>query len=335
MKNNTKYYFLLVVLIIAFFNIQAQTPDTTRVLIENNWIEKMNNKIAVDVSINNSYNTFQLENGTEKYNIYPNVPANIKFKVNYDFISLGIQFKTIGEEKELKGNSKSFEIKTALIFKHWFTDVSYNKVKGYYLENTDEYVANWEEGNPYIQFPNLHYQRISASAGYSLNPKFSFRSLTSQTERQLKSAGSFIPVVNFDYYIIDDKSSEINNEKSKSIEVSIGPGYAHTFVVKEKFYLSLGLSTSIGSRNTKSTTHLPEGNIENNQNNSIFRVNTKISIGYNGRKFYSGVYSNNYNEENKDASNINTRVFFQIFFGMRLDSPGYLKRFIAKVKSKI
>jgi hypothetical protein len=107
------------------------------------------------------------------------------------------------------------------------------------------------------------------SSGYIHNSKFSFRHLISQTERQLKSVGSFIPVLDIDYYVIDDKSSDINTQKSNNIELGIGPGYAYTFVFKEKLYFSVGGYTSFGYLKTKLKTRTDVGDIITNQDNFI------------------------------------------------------------------
>ena len=122
---------------------------------------------------------------------------------------------------------------------------------------------------------------MAISAGYLHNSKFSLRSLKSQTERQLKSVGSFIPVFNFRYYNIDDKTPNASTQKSDNIEASIGPGYAYTFVTKEKFYLSLGALATFGYLNTNLTTRQPTGNIVTKQDNFIFRWDAKTGIGYN------------------------------------------------------
>jgi hypothetical protein len=242
-------------------------------------------------------------------------------------------------DEDLKGKTKSFGIGTSLIFKHWLFDIKYSKIRGYYLENSDDFIMQLE-GEPYIQFPDLNYKGINFSSAYSTNSKFSMRSLTSQTERQLKSAGSFLPSFNFRYYNIDDKSTAAAaTQKSNNIEASIGPGYVYTFVAKEKFYLSLGGLASFGYLNTKLTTRLPNENAVSNQDNFIFRWDGKTGIGFNGSRFYTGLYANisgtKYKQENTTAVNTETRVSYHLFLGIRIESPDYLNRFMNKMESKL
>lgn len=334
--------FVISVFLMRIIDIEAQTSEVLSIKIEDGWIEKMNNRVSADISFNNSYNIFELKTPTSKILLYPNTPNNLLLKINYEFISFGIQFAPDflpgNGDKSIKGNTKSFQLETTLIFKHWFADLSYSKVKGFYLENTSDFNSSWVNGDVYIQFPDLHYDGFSISSGYINNSKFSFRSLTSQTERQLKSAGSFIPVFNVDYYVIDDKSAGSNTQKSNNIEMSVGPGYAKTFVVKEQFYFSLGLFSSLGYLNTKLLTRTPEENMITNQDNFIFRWEGKTGIGYNNDKFYTGIYANvsgtKYKQEKTTAINFETRVFYHLFFGIRLIAPDYLERKMTKIKNR-
>ena len=342
-KNILRLFLIVTFTLVCGGEMNAQVTDTIHNKIEDGWIEKMGDKIALDVSFNNLYETFEVKNPDNKFTLYPNAPTNLKLTVNYRFISFGFQFAPDflpgNGDEDLKGKTKSFGIGTSLIFKHWLFDIKYSKIRGYYFENSDDFIMQLE-GEPYIQFPDLNYKGINFSSAYSTNSKFSMRSLTSQTERQLKSAGSFLPSFNFRYYNIDDKSTAAAaTQKSNNIEASIGPGYVYTFVAKEKFYLSLGGLASFGYLNTKLTTRLPNENAVSNQDNFIFRWDGKTGIGFNGSRFYTGLYANisgtKYKQENTTAVNTETRVSYHLFLGIRIESPDYLNRFMNKMESKL
>lgn len=337
------YLAIIIGLEIVGFNnpMIAQEKDSLSVVIENGYIELMKRKIAMDVSFNNSYETFEVRTAVNRIVLYPNNPTSIRFKFNHRFISFGFQFAPDfipgNGDEYIKGKTKSFALGTALTFKHWYFELSYSKVQGYYLKNTDDY-TNRKAGDPYIQFPDLHYYGFSLLSGYFHNPKFSFKSLTIQTERQLKSTGCFIPVLNVRYYVIDDKSSPINTQKSNNLEANLGPGYAYTFVIQKSIYFSLGLGVSLGYLNTKLTTRLSAEDIIVHQNNFIFRWDGKAGLGYNGNRFYSGLYTNisgsQYQQQNTTVMNFETRVFYHLFFGMRFNSPDALTRQMDKIEKK-
>jgi len=334
---------LLVVNILVLTQvIYAQSTDTLPQTPDNTWIEKMTDKMAIDLSLNNSFETFEVKTPTNRYAIAPNKETNLRLKLSYKFLSISAQvspgFIPGNGDQAAKGKTKSFQLGTALIFNHWFTDLSYEKVKGYYLENTKAYIP-WVEGDPYIQFPDLHYNGISISGGYSSNTNFSFRSLTSQTERQLKSAGSIIPVAHLRFYKLDDKSSGASTQKSNNFEFGAGPGYVYTFVVKQKLYLSLGLLSSLGYLNTTLTTRLPAGDITTKQNNFVFQWDAKVGIGYNDKSFYTGLYGTlsetEYGQENTAVRNFEKRIYYHVFVGFRLQAPEFLRQDVAKIESKI
>lgn len=311
----------------------GQTEDSSAGRSPDGWIEKINDKITVDMSFNNSYETFEVKTPVVRYLIYPNASTNWSFNANYRFLSLGIQLKPgflpgNGDE-ESKGKTKSYSLGTSFRGKHWMGDLSYSKIKGYYLKNTKE-VISWAAGDPYIQFPDQHYKGFSSSVAYSTNSRFSFRSITSQTERQLKNAGSFIPVFHFRYYKIDDLSSGSSTQKSTNTEAGLGLGYMYTVILHHYFYFSTGLESGLGYLNTLLTTRTATGNIDSRQDNYIIRWDNKTGIGYNGPKFYAGFFSNlsgsTYQQENTTAKNAETRFYYRLFLGVRLESPGGLKR---------
>lgn len=319
----------------------GQDSDSLPHIIEDGFIEKMGDKLALDLSFNNSFETFQV-NADNKIVLYPNATTNLRLNLNYRFISLHAQFAPDflpgnGDEAK-KGNTESFSLGTAMVFKHWFGNVSYSKVKGYYLENTSDY-QNLAPGDPFIQFPDLQYNGFVLNVGYYNNSRFSFRSLTSQTERQLKSAGSFTPVLHLRYYTTKDKADPDDTQSTRNFESIIGPGYTHTFVAREKYYFSLGLTASAGYMHTKLTTPLPSGNTVSHQNNFIFRWVAKTGIGYNGSKFYTGLYAaasgTQYKQQRTTVINFDTRLNYHLFLGIRIDAPDYINQKVDMIEEKI
>ncbi|MBS2212780.1 DUF4421 family protein [Carboxylicivirga mesophila] len=330
----------LVCLFAVGWPLCSQTSDTSRVIVEDGWIEKMSNKVSFELSFNNSYNILKVHTAANDIILYPNTPNHLRLKLNYEFISLGIQFAPDflpgNGDRDLKGDTRSLEIGTGLLFKHWFAELLYARIKGFYLKNTADYDIMWQEGQPYIQFPDLDYQSFVVRTGYLSNSRFSFKSLTTQTERQLKSVGSFMPVLSFNYLVVNDRSAQYNTQKSTNVETNIGPGYAYTFVVNEQFYMSLAGFTTFGYLNTKLLTRLPDGDVTTWQDNFIWRWDGRAGIGYNGDRFYAGLYTNvsgaRYKQEHTTVHNFDTRVFYHLFLGMRFEAPNFLEKSFRRIR---
>jgi len=322
-------YFLLMII-----PGKAQLADTARLIIEDGWIERMNNNISVKLSMNNEYEKFKVQTDANDIEISPNITTVSLLSLNYRFLLLSVGFAPDflpgNHDNATKGKTKANNIGLGLIFRHWVNYLKFTRVRGFYLENTSDY-RFWEEGDPYIQFPDLVYNGFSYSTGWRINPKASLKSLTMQTERQLRSAGSFIPMLNLRYYEIDDQSTPQPGgatQKSKNFDWSMGLGYFYTFVIREKFYASLSFTPNIGYIHTNLTTRYPGGDVKTHQNNLAFRWDAKGGLGYNGRDFFTGLYATitglSHKQENTTVVNQDTRVFIQVFVGLRLKSPRFL-----------
>lgn len=344
-----KGHFILAVAILicpAIAKSQKQSHDSLQVLTEDGWIQKTDKYASVKLSLSHDVEGFNIETSQDKFEIYPNTAVHLNAGFNYSILSFSLRYapRSFVDNDDIKerGETKSFRLGLDLVFRHWIQSLSYSSVKGYYLENTDEYVPNWSKGDPYIQFPDLHYISFSGNTGYSFNPKFSVKSLTSQTERQLKSAGSFLPVLHYRYYMIDDGNELVDpsstRQKSKNLEVVLSAGYNYTFVIKQKFYASLGLSQGIGIVYSKFRVESMAGYEKNEYVNTIARLDGRAAIGYNGPRFFTGLLLNLHvsTEEQKAESIIsqNVRAAYQLYVGYRFNAPKPLREALRYVISK-
>ena len=346
MKNHkNRTYLLIIALAIAICtgltsNVSAQLADTTRYIAEDGWIEKIKTNFGVKISLDNRYETFRVKTETNEIDLYPNISSVLQLGLSYRFIRLSIgyapKFLPGNADEDTKGKTNAIGFNLAMFTRHWFQEVGFSKVQGYYLFNTSDYI-NWNPGDPYIQFPDLHYQGFYGATGYSFNPRLSLKAMNLQTERQLKSTGGFIAVLNYRYYITDDQS-ELSpgraTQRSDNIEAGIGPGYVYTFVLKEQFYASLAFMPSFNYIYSKITLRSLDETFDSHQRNPAFRYEGRGSIGYNGHAFFGGFYIDyagmTYKQEGTTAINHHDRMFYQFFVGFRIKSPKGMNRFFDK-----
>jgi hypothetical protein len=329
-------------LLIASIACCAQDTTTMSTLIDsshipkNIWIEKMDKFVTAKFTQSTNEDGLSVFTNQNDILLTTNSKSTSKISANYSFVTLSFKFvpKFLpgNDDDNIKGSSKSGGFGVNLNFRHWQQALSYTRTQGYYLQNTSDYVPGWKEGDPYIQFPHLVYKSFEGATAYSFNSKFSVNALTSQSERQLKSAGSFIPVLLYKYYIVDDQSELRpggSKQKSNNLQMVLGAGYQHTFVVKHSFYFSLGVTPGIGFVHSGITTTTDSASQKTKQTNTIARFDARTGLGYNGNRFFSGLYMTAFSsageEQHTAVISGESGVMFQLFVGYRFNAPKFLR----------
>lgn len=137
------------------------------------------------------------------------------------------------------------------------------------MENTGEFLANWTEGiDPFLQLPDLKYQKWGMSTSYVLNPNFSFRNVLYQTEWQKKSAGSIVPTLFYSYDRISYTFEDISRAEKDIFPIRLSLAYYYTLVVKENWFIGASLSPSAGIRFSK--LKLTVNDLQTSENNVRF-----------------------------------------------------------------
>ena len=331
--------FVLFALIMVLSTLAANSQSDTLIQIKNvnNYILHYDSVISVRINANSEIDFFEIKGDGFYYDIRPNVSISNKISLNYRFISLAFGFtpKFIpgNNDNDMEGKTKAFSLGLQLHPNHWLQEFKYAKIKGFYLYNTADNNAGWTPGkDPYIQFPDLKVQFFRGSTGYKFNPNFSLSAISSLTERQIKSSGSFIPFLNYEYFIIDNKSkntAQQTSQRTNNFSLVASLGYMYTFVIGSKFYTSLGVFPGGGFQYTHLLTRMPDGNLENNYTDPVLRLAEKAAIGYNSKKFFTGAEISlsqaSHNQKNSSVQTKATRAYFQVFLGYRFNAPSFIK----------
>jgi len=324
-------------------SLQAQTADTLGKLIKNGSIEVMKEYISVKLALTNNVESFTVDDGIHSNEFVPNTSLATRFSFNYRVLSLSFslapKFIPGNDDDAIKGKTTNFGMSAGFTLSHWFTELAYNRTHGYYLENTSDYNPAWKPGDPYSQIPDLIVTSIEGATGYSFNTRFSPASLLTQTERQLKSAGSFIPLLSYKYYIVDDRSETGITQKSNNLQVLLGAGYHYNFVIKQKIYLYAGLTPSFGYIFTKLLTRFPTGYEHDHLKSPIFQLDGRVGAGYNGERFFGGGYitltASSYEEQGSAVTVGDGKSFYQLFIGYRFRAPSFMTKTYDDVNKKV
>jgi len=308
------------------------------------FIENLNQQVNIKLDVDSDYERFDQKGSNFEYDIRPNIALKSKLSFSYKFISFGItylpKFIPGNNDDEQKGKTKVFGIGLNLNLKHWIQDLKYSDVKGFYLYNSGDFNLNID--SKYLLLPDFNVKSFQGSTSYKFNPNFSLKAISTQTEIQLKSAGSFIPGIIYSYYSIDNKSDSYeqqSSQKSNSLEVLVTAGYYHNFVLNKNWFFAVGLSPSVGINYTDLLTRFPDENVNTSYSNGVFRVNGKSGLGYNSERFFGGAEISGYksfrNENNSTVTIATTGVAYQIFIGYRFRAPKFLKNITETVENKI
>lgn len=304
----------------------------------------MDNNIAIKVGLNNRYETFSQKTTGLDFSLYPNITTKLGVALDYRFISasfeLAPKFFPGNGDDETFGKTETFSLGFSTIFTHLAAAVRLTNVTGYYLQNTIDFNPTWVKGDPYLQLPEYETISFIANVGYSFNSKLSVRSLTTFTERQLKSAGSFIPAVNFEFFRMDPHRKPggkvFSNPRTENYELVLGPGYYYTYVYRENFFASIGGHFGVGLVHSKVSVQFVDSLNNTFQSNWAIRWDSKAAVGYNGRSFFTGLYVNMgdlYYQQNNDRGAIvqNLQAYYQFIVGVRLESPKWVKNQMKKL----
>jgi hypothetical protein len=297
--------------------------------------------IRTNLSSQTDAQTLQSKNG-ENLNLETNNSYKLFLSVDYKFIgfSYGFYPQFIGgnNDENEKGKSKLSEFNVRFFLGKWIQTVDYIKIRGYYVENTQDFLADWKPGiDPYIQFPDLKTVKYGMSTSYIFNPNFSLKSITSFTEWQKVSAGSFIPTMIYDYKRISLETAILNGEQSE-YDVSLGAGYFYNFIIHKRFYIAPNLTTAFGVKFINYKTE--ESGIQEKEQNNYFLTTLSggLKMGYNSDRILFGLslnFNSSFYNENKNELVSNEDSFGLLYFGYRFDAPNFISKPVNKISDKL
>ncbi|WP_163397924.1 DUF4421 family protein [Flavobacterium fluviatile] len=229
-----------------------------------------------------------LSSQTDSYFLNNKKGTNLDLETNNSYkLFLSIDYKFIGfsygfypnffggnNDEDLKGKSSFSDYNFRFFLGRWIQTAQFSKAKGYYVANMTDFLPDWEEGkDPYIQFPDFKTLQYEMSTSYLFNPKFSLKSITSFTEWQKKSSGSFIPSLIYSYNRITSKAENLNG-KQKEFDIRLATAYYYNFIIHKNFYVAPHLAPSIGVKflNDKSSS----SGVETVEKETYFTKNLRV-----------------------------------------------------------
>jgi len=335
----TKLCLILLIISPIYFGYAQKSKK-----VDSLYIESFADKFVVKLNVSTRTDTYTILNRTDgsKLSIAPNNNYRLFISLDYQFFGFSYGFSptifAANNEDDIKGESSFSDFKFRAALGQWIQGFQISTTKGYYVENTGDFLPNWKEGiDPYLQIPDFTSKIYGMSTSYVFNPNFSYRNLLYQTEWQKKSAGSFIPSL---FYSYDLFTYTLENEKIKDeiIPVRLALAYYYTFVVKENWFLGGNLSPALAVNFSKNT--ITNNNIQSISRSTEFSTSLEgsLQIGYASKKIiFGGGFKFDVNNYGVDELNtvLNDKTYGFIYFGYRFNTPGFIDRSYSKFADKV
>lgn len=257
----------------------------------------------------------------------PNTPMRLGFVGSYKDYRLGISFRLPSFYPE-RGETKSFGffINSQTSIFSWGVDFYFQQNKGYYLDNPELNIINWDSSLPKPFRSDIKSVNAGLATHMIFSKKFSLKAATVQSEKQLKNAGGIALDLALKYSGLWNDSTIIPHSQQQYydqfthfrnggfVTLAIAPGYAYTYLLKD-FYSTtlgyLGVGLQIQSYQIQSS------------RNWAFQLQPKIKfrqiIGYNAGNYFANLsftYETNYVKINDARFNSNF-INFSIGGGIR------------------
>tara|TARA_R110000787_G_scaffold60220_8_gene136583 strand:- start:30067 stop:31119 length:1053 start_codon:yes stop_codon:yes gene_type:complete len=339
----------LILPILVFSQNEEVSKDSISSL--NPYIEDHSNQLNVKLDISNNqlnYN-FPYDGVTASLKTNLNISYGFIFSYKYFSVRLGVRPKLSDTEIKNKGKTDVFRVGFKMLFDKWSHALEYNYRRGYYVDNTNDIPSLENNEDFYVQFPNLTTNTFSGVSQYKFNVNYSVRAVESNTEIQLKSAGTFMPGITYSFYSVkgtdkvkvdpNDIITRDSYNDYKGITLIFEPGYYYTFVLHKYWYANVYGAPGLGFDFYNATYNSPNNSSGENLSRTFFSLKTGAAIGYNGKKFYFGsefkyqIFSENFDEN--DISLQPTKSKFHVFVGYRFKAPKQVSKPLDYIEDKV
>jgi len=328
---------VLVILIIFPLSAQEQEANSeiTKDSIVDEYIIDYKKRFNVKLEVSNDVTTFSLLEDGVNLDLRPNLNLRYAIVFSYKFLSvrIGVRPKISDEDKESKGGSDTFRLRLQLLFDKWNHVLEYNIDKGYYISNSSNFVIS--DNNRRLQFPEMSSNVLFGSSSYKFNKNYSMRAFQSQTEVQAKSAGSFMPGINYTFYsltgtdvVIDTNGDRVFRDtynEFNGMNLALSVAYYYTFVLKKYWFANAYAVPSAGIDYYTTKNARPSGSTKSTYTQSFLALNYGFGGGYNGDKiFFGGEIKNRLTNEKLTSETITVtpaQNHFSVYFGYRFKAP--------------
>ncbi len=316
-----KYVIIPIFLLLFPINILRAQVDTS-------YVVKFKRELALQAYLSKKYTSlsYQFPSEYNEHEYMPNSRTRLGVGVMWKAFALylGYGFKFLNDAD--KGNTKSLDLQLHYYGRRFLIDFFGQNYQGFYMEYPEK------SGN-YVLRPDLKIFQYGVVGQYVFNGnKFSYTAAFNQDEWQKRSAGSFHLGLGLYYSLMMADSSYllggtiVNHQELRSVLVGPNLGYAYTFVIGRRFFITPSLTVGL---------HVGFTSVDKWQNKDVDAypaVFPRIALGYNAERWALCLsYTNNKvsTAKSEDATlKLNTGSLLLIFsrrFSFHPKIPDFLK----------
>ena len=210
-------------------------------------------------------------------------------------LSWGFRQDILQEDKIKFGESKYDDFRFKFTFESFLVEVYYSQFRGFYIEDSKGVDSTWDESQPNLQYQDMYARTAGGTFTWVYRPeKYTIAGIVNQTERQVKSGGSWLSGIAVNQTVFSNEKGLIpvavrpqfgpgqNIKKGKFSAFQINSGYGYT--LGSKWFV--GGLTRIGAGSQLREVQLLSGESSEGWDLS-YKVDLFITGGYNGDKFFT------------------------------------------------
>lgn len=301
--------YLLIFVVFAFscsfsyaqgiFEKLAGTTDTNYVV---SYLDHLTTRVYA--SQKSAELSFRDERLDENLIYRPNSANILGVGFNYGIIGLNIGFNLpfVNNDDDKYGVTEYLDLQTHIYLRTLTLDFYLQRYKGFHLTTPEGWIVDWPDRDTLPKRPDIQSISVGLNGQYLFNHKrFSYRAPFLQNEWQKKSSGSFLAGGNIFYVDTKGDSSFIPSgvvdtsffdglhfSQYRIINGGVIAGYAHTFVAKQHFFLTLSLVGGLSAGGSWVYTS-EVGEVDKSGISVAGNLTGRAAIGYNSRKFFVGI----------------------------------------------
>ncbi len=274
--------------------LTGQEQDTT-------YIRDYSDKLLLRMYTVTKSNSLLIENqeAERALDLLPSGSTSLGVGFNYRRFGLGLAFSLpISASQERKfGKTKRLDIQGSMYGKKIGGEAFLQRYESYYNSNPEDFI-DWNN-DFFPQLPDMQVLSVGVVGFYIFNDeRYSYRAAFVRDEIQTRSSGSFLLGVfgNFDQsetqngfipeQFPDSTRTIIDVKEFKNFAAGVSVGYAHNFVIRDKFIFGIAVLPGFGYQRV-SVTEL-DGSIRKEEQ-PAGQILTRAALGYEHRHFFIGI----------------------------------------------